>query len=169
MELIINANFKFRLTQSSETPTQHSTFAQVKYFTTCFWIHQMCFGLTKYHDGDSIVIKENDEGSTLWQNTLCSSAWKGCQGWRKGELIFDENVFFYLGASKGSNWSTKLWTQNLSSRWLSGDQPMHRRSFSTWFGRKEVSSWPQVDKVIISHILRRLPERSWSQYLWIVL
>ena len=39
---------------------------------------------------------------------------------------------------------------------------MHRRSFSTWFGRKEVSSWPQVDKVIISHILRHLPERSWK-------
>ena len=37
---------------------------------------------------------------------------------------------------------------------------MHRRSLSTWFGKKEVSSWPQVDKVMISHILRHLPENS---------
>ena len=68
-------------------------------------------------------------------------------------------MFFYLGASKGSNWSTYLWTQNLSSRWLSEYHPMHRRIFSTWFGRKEVSSWPQVDKVIISHIFRHIFQR----------
>ena len=80
----------------------------------------------------------------------------------EGKVNWYLTIFFYLGATKGSNWSTQLWTQNLSSRWLSGDQPMHRRSFSTWFGRKEVSSWPQVDKVIISHILRHLPERSWK-------
>ena len=36
---------------------------------------------------------------------------------------------------------------------------MHRRSFSTWFGKKEVSSWPQVDKVIISHIFRHIFQR----------
>ena len=80
----------------------------------------------------------------------------------EGKVNWYLTIFFYLGATKGSNWSTQLWTQNLSSRWLSEDQPMHRRSFSTWFGRKGVSSWPQVDKVIISHILRHLPERSWK-------
>ena len=30
---------------------------------------------------------------------------------------------------------------------------MHRRSFSTWFGKKEVLIWPQVDKEIISRFL----------------